>query len=353
MHPRNIFLGLAAMAALTLINAAALATPDVKSNSHVGLNAASDSREGGETIADAIPIPPGVWNWADSGATCDNLDDYDEICPFSGSTSPDVVYSYQYDGCKYITFDLYGSFYDTKIYIYDEQLNLLACNDDYYWDYTSCIDFFSDYSGLLYIVIDGYGGDCGLYMIVLYEMAGPPPPHYVECPTNAQLENEPPPADGYVDQFNGGCDAETPVFQQLFGGQGDLELDFCGELGWFTTDDVAMRDTDWFQVVADGQEILWTVDSQYYGTLCRRSGAVDCSEPVVILEEMVVGSGLVETMTIPTFPGEIITLWILPNQIEEPICFINPFEYVFHLSGVSGTVDVQPETWDGVKSLYR
>jgi hypothetical protein len=52
-----------------------------------------DSREGGETIADAWVIYALPFN--DTGNTSDNVNDYDEICPFSGSTSPDVVYAYE------------------------------------------------------------------------------------------------------------------------------------------------------------------------------------------------------------------------------------------------------------------
>ena len=40
-----------------------------KDSSHVGKNFATDGREGGETIADAWPIP-GI-PYFDSGATCD------------------------------------------------------------------------------------------------------------------------------------------------------------------------------------------------------------------------------------------------------------------------------------------
>jgi hypothetical protein len=46
--------------------------------------------EGGETIDDATPIA-GL-PYTDTGDTSDNVNDYDEVCPFSGSTAPDVVY---------------------------------------------------------------------------------------------------------------------------------------------------------------------------------------------------------------------------------------------------------------------
>jgi len=137
--------------------------PSDKPDSHIGTNPARDGREGGETIADAIFIPE-PW-FQDTGATCDNIDDYDEICPYPGSTSPDVVYSLEYYGCVYLAVDLYGSSYDTKVYIYDDQMNVLACNDDYYSDFTSRVELYGDYTGIIYIVVDGYGGDCGEYVM--------------------------------------------------------------------------------------------------------------------------------------------------------------------------------------------
>lgn len=330
-----------------LFSAQALAKP----GTHVGQNPAADNREGGETIDDAINIGD-IWGWSDSGATCDNLDDYDEVCPFTGSTSPDVVYSVEYYGCTLMAFDLYGSTYDTKIYAYDEQLNLLACNDDYYSDYTSRLELYLNYSGLIYIVVDGYGGDCGQYEIV-QEVYSPPPPYEVPCPDGALIENEPLPVDGYVDQFNGGCDSLSPLFQQLVLDPGQTELDFCGILGWYITNDVAHRDSDWFEVVATGDEIVWTVDAQVYGTQCLSAGPIDCGEPFEAQQEMLVGSDMPGTMVIPTTAGQIVTLWIRPGQVDEPICEVNPFDYVFHLSGVSGTVASDVQKWGMIKSLYR
>lgn len=334
-----------------LMTAQALAQLDSKPTAHIGLHRAFDAREGGETLADAIPIPD-TYFWSDSGATCDNVDDYDEACPFFGSTSPDVVYSFEYYGCSFIAFDMFGSTYDTKIYAYDEQLNLLACNDDYYPDYTSRLEIFADYSGLIYLVVDGYGGDCGEYQISL-EVYSPPPPYAVNCPTGAQLEDEPMPVDGYVDQYNGGCDAATPAFQTLTFDPDLTELDFCGVVGWFETDNQAGRDSDWFQVVATGEEIIWTVDAQVYDTKCFSAGQLDCGEPWEAQQEMSVGSGMVETMIIPTSQGDLVTLWIRPGAVEAPICELNPYEYAFHLTGVTGPVSIEQASWGLIKSLYR
>ncbi|MBC8365828.1 hypothetical protein H8E52_00310 [bacterium] len=83
-----------------------------KGTAHVGRNPGTpDGREGGETIGTALPI----WSipfW-DSGNTSDNVHDYDEVCPYSGSTAPDVVYSYTPRYNVTIDIDLCASGYDT------------------------------------------------------------------------------------------------------------------------------------------------------------------------------------------------------------------------------------------------
>ena len=55
-------------------------------------NYPAPTRQGGETVADAVVIAALPYN--DSGTTAGYVDDYDEVCPYTGSTSPDVVYSY-------------------------------------------------------------------------------------------------------------------------------------------------------------------------------------------------------------------------------------------------------------------
>lgn len=121
-------------------------------------------REGGETIDTAVPIP-GL-PFTDTGTTCDNVNDYDEACTYTGSTSPDVVYSYSPAADGLISIDLCLSSYDTKVYVYENAHTPgapYACNDDYYTG-APCFAF-SSFIGALpvtggntyYIVVDGYG----------------------------------------------------------------------------------------------------------------------------------------------------------------------------------------------------
>ena len=129
--------------------------------------------------------------------------------PYSRSTAPDVVYKLQVTSDVLVDIDLCGSGYDTKVYVYREDLALVACNDDSYFDglcgvYVSKIENLSlDPAVKYFLVIDGYGISAGDY--VLQVGFSPPPPCVVPCPSGASVEGEPPLVQDYVDNWNGGC----------------------------------------------------------------------------------------------------------------------------------------------------
>jgi|GEM_PF-5531580 len=75
-------------------------------------NAASPL-QGGEDIAHAVALP--ALPTTVSGSTLGYLNNYDEICPYSGSTAPDVVYSYLAPSDQTVDLSLCTSDYDTKI----------------------------------------------------------------------------------------------------------------------------------------------------------------------------------------------------------------------------------------------
>ena len=132
-----------------------------------------DGKQGGDTIDDAtiiFSLP-----FSDSGTTDGYVNNYDESCPYSASVSPDVVYSFTPSQTTAISVDLCGSGYDTKTYIYNENLLSIICNDDFYYDdicgeYVSKIEYVELTGGeLYYIVVDGYGGDSGFYELMVSE----------------------------------------------------------------------------------------------------------------------------------------------------------------------------------------
>jgi len=137
-------------------------------------NYPAPERQGGETIADATVI--GSLPYNDFGSTVGYVDDYDEVCPYTGSTSPDVVYSFTPAGDVTNGFvSLCGDTdYDSKLYIYENAVTPgtpFACNDD------ECVsalgqNYVSELTGLTftggntyYFVVDGYGGNSGNYEI--------------------------------------------------------------------------------------------------------------------------------------------------------------------------------------------
>lgn len=190
-----------------------------------------EGRAGGETIATATAI--GAMPYTDSDNSCDFINDYDEVCPYSGSTAPDAVYSFSPSVDSLFDISLCNSGYDTKLYIYQNSYTPgapYACNDDGCPGYRSLLEQVPMYAGdTYYIVVDGYGSACGDYLL---EMDYYVPPQPFACPEGSFDENEPCGTD-----FNGGCNMVVPAFEPIACGD-----TVCG-WGWA---DFGTRDTDWY-----------------------------------------------------------------------------------------------------------
>jgi len=142
--------------------------------------------QGGDTCGSATVIP-GL-PYTDDGTTVGYTDDYDEECPYTGSTSPDVVYSYTpaANVAVDITLCVGTTNYDTKVYVYEGSCpggGAVACNDDdctaplYGSAFNSAVYNVPLTGGQTYfIVVDGYSGDSGPYSIEVTEWQPPPPP---------------------------------------------------------------------------------------------------------------------------------------------------------------------------------
>ena len=269
-------------------------------------------RQGGDTIEDATVIA--ALPYSDTGTTAGYFDDYDEVCPYSISTSPDVVYAYTATMTETLRIDLCGSSYDTKLYVYDEAMNLVACNDDYYTgepcgQYVSAL-FSVPINGSMqyYIVIDGYGGDCGEYTLYFNESYNPWDFCYEDCPPAGDLEGEPELMDGYVDAYNGGCASPEygSPFQMLEANLPGGSLSFCGKSGWY---DDGFRDTDWFTVILDpdGNGILECSLCGVYPTYLFELGPHDCDQVGVL--QQVQSAFTWADMTIVGAPGDVV--WLL------------------------------------------
>ena len=321
-----------------------------KDDSHVGLNPGTpDFREGGETIADAFPIPS--LPFMDDGNTCDNNNDYDEVCPYD-SMSPDVVYAWVATGDILLTIDLCseGNQYDTKVYVYENSTStMIACNDDYcansWTNYASHLDYvFVTTGNTYYIVIDGYGGDCGNYELHVFEDIQCP----LDCPPGALEEGEPELVDNYEDTWNSGCGGHPdPVFQTI-GAQEDDCATMCAVSGWYDYYGLDMRDTDWFEVAASGSQIEWTVEAEY--DVQQIVMLPDCSTPVILIAEQVPFC-IPHTVSFPTNIGEIYWLIVTPQTFTG---IVNEFDYLMTICGIlEDPVSQEQTTWGCLKTLYR
>jgi hypothetical protein len=253
--------------------------------------------QGGDnpTTATVIPALP----FADTGTTVGYANDSDEVCPYTGSTSPDVYYSYTPGSNQQITVDLCDSLYDTKTYVYDSFLALVdtrpagapACNDDFctspngapFRSFLACVNVAA--GATHYIVVDGWLGSLGSYQIDV-SVTDPAQcgPCIVECPAGSNLEPDdcqfgnPAPND----QVNGGCNATPPAFTAIV-----CDKLYCGT-GYF---DGAFRDTDWWKLAPLGASATFTVKGRsefdsVYGRV--QNNGVDSCAGVSAFAEFVV-----------------------------------------------------------------
>lgn len=347
--------------ALLLIGAAtaapAAADPFSAKPRHGGGPAApapASSRVGGETMATAVEIPS--LPYSDSGTTLGAVDDYDEACPFEGSLSPDVVYTYTPTSTGPISIDLCHSDYDTKVYVYDDTGEVVACNDDFYMPGDAvCLPFASkieylELSGLTtyYIVIDGYEGEAGDYVLdvdtaSLYDM---------DCPTGIRAEGEPPLANGTQDLYNGGCSSGL-LFQELAGGL-DGVVHMCVKSGWRIGSDGLDFDTDWMEVTVGPEGLLHCDYDADWTTSILALSSDDCSDPD-ILATVHGGRGETGGFDLSLNPGTVVRLYILPASTTSPTG-ATPYEYEIDLmvTGLALTAAAnEDQSWGAVKSLYR
>ena len=304
-------------------------------------------RQGGDTTDTATPFD--AIPYTDSGTTVGYTDDYDEACPYTISTSPDVCYVWTPGGDVLVDVDMLGSTYDTKLYIYDGAMSLVACNDDFYPDYVSKLENVQLMGGTLYyFIVDGYGGDFGDYVFECREAAGP---CELTCPPEAFLEGEPTLEDGYVDNYNGGCNSDEPwPFQYL--DFGPSYIDFCGVAGWYLSDGSSFRDTDWFGAyIGENGFIEVTADAESSTYIFELDIPPDCAATVT--QNILVGPCAPASMTVFNAPGALVWLWAGSSNFTNPGDVIgNEYDYILSIDGLQGSA-TEASTWSQVKGLYR
>ena len=315
----------------------------VKPTINAPQNVPNPTLQGGDTILDAtmVTLPAN-----ESGTTAGYNDDYDEECPYGGSLSPDVVYTFTATGDMTVDIDLFGSTYDTKVYVYDENLALVACNDDFYPDYVSKIEAMPVMNGVQYfVVIDGYGSDFGDYVMAILEFV-PPPPCVIECPDGAELENEPPLAIDYADAWNGGCN--SPEFGNPF--QPITNNVFCGVSGFYLSGGSNFRDTDWFTITIPNGGVLEITGDAEQLTWMFELAPQDCGS-VGVAQQMGIGPCLEGDMAIVGAAGSTVWFWVGPQEFASPDgSDVFEYDYVLMLNVGVATED---HSWTDVKSLFN
>jgi len=306
-------------------------------------------RQGGDTILDATVIQDLPFSY--TGTTAGYNHDYDEVCPFTGSTSPDVVYTFTLGYDMNFNVDMFGSAYDTKIYVYDENLNLVACNDDYYPDYTSFLENVAVVAGVQYfLVIDGYGGDFGDYVVSTTFYV----PCLLDCPPEGVPEGEPPLQDDQINAFNDGCGSDNPDGFQDISGDAAGSLVLCGTSGWFLYDGSDFRDTDWFVATFGPDGIIELTADAEWPLYVFELGPQDCAN-VGVVQQIEVGPCATASMTVTGEPFSTVWLWTGPTTFASPVGS-TPFEfdYTIWFSGLAPeVVATEPVTWSGVRALFH
>jgi hypothetical protein len=312
-----------------------------------------EGRIEGDTIEECWTIPS--LPFLATGNTCGFADDYEEMCPYS-STSADVVYSYSplYDMC--VSISLCDSYYDTKLFVYEDGHTPgvpLDCNDDNFHcvdppvDYTSWLEEVALLAGhTYYIVVDGYCGDCGDYVLAVDEIdcSGPCDIVCVGIP-----EGEPTCYDGYDDQYNGGCSSLTWSY---IGVTPEPSV-HCGESGIFMYDGSVYRDTDWYLIhPCGGVPITVTVESEipvFLAYIDLRGGCANMD-----IYSYVFASECEETSLTEYLPLGQFAVFVAPD--EWALEYECGSEYSLTIEGYTEHCDptpVESMSWGRVKALYR
>jgi hypothetical protein len=167
------------------------------------------------------------------------------------------------------------------------------------------------------------------------------------CPANAGSEGEPTCFDGYVDNFNGGCNS-TPT---IFGIANCSPI--CGNAGVYTTNGQSLRDTDWYQITLGAGAFTVSAMGDGFAVQCATL-ATGCPPAVI---GNVSAASCVATSPLPlNGPGTFVIFVSrdnLLNPVGVPACGA---KYTLTINGPGipscGTTAVESATWGAIKSAY-
>jgi hypothetical protein len=302
----------------------------------------------GDTVEDPFVI--GALPFTASGTTVGFANDYDAVCPYSGSTAPDVVYKFVATANTAITVDLCASTYDTKVYIFAGTAgNVIACNDDYcaFQSQASNVPLLAGTT--YYIVVDGYGSSAGNYVLNVTEYQ----PCVLTCPPGAVIEGEPDCYPNYNDTYNGGCNAVPfPVFQVILPNPTGGPVTICGTTGVFAMNTSIYRDTDWFQVDnTQTSYVCLSGDSEiptYFFIIDGRGG---CAAPPIVAYGIAGPCAPIADLCYTLEPG---IWWVWAGPTAWDPSFACGSLYNLTISGYCcGPTPAESTTWGRVKGMFR
>jgi hypothetical protein len=198
--------------------------------------------QGGDDISDAVIIT--AIPFIDSGTTEGYTNDYWGTCGYE-ENAPDVVYAYTPDTSIAIDVNLCSSprIWDSRLYVFEGSPEIeIACNDEGCSSLSSLRSVQLAAGITYYIVVDGVEIQSGDYVIKVnaHTLCN------LEIPPDAIEEGEPQCGADYIDTFNGGCNSDPPVFQQVA-----PDAIIKGSSGTYMSGEFEFRDTDWFEVSVD------------------------------------------------------------------------------------------------------
>jgi hypothetical protein len=189
-------------------------TTNVVKDQNLQIGLAGGEACGSATVIAGLP-------YTDTGDTTGAVDDYNEVCPFTETGAPDVVYSYTPAADVFVDIDLCSSIMDTKVYVYEDSCPLfgapgspIACNDDACGalGFQSLLTSVSLTAGTTYyIVVDGYdAASFGSYTMTIAEAVPPFVPE--PCPIDALFSQS---ADGDASLWTAGTSEAGTGFARL------------------------------------------------------------------------------------------------------------------------------------------
>ncbi len=310
--------------------------------------------QGGDTFASALPI--NAVPFTESGTTIGYTDDYDNDCGSGvAGTAPDVVYVFTPPATGSYTISLCGSDFDSKLYVDEAGLTMVACNDDYDFSLASgdpCygnarIDDFRATAGqVYYLVVDGYSGAGGAYTISVDAATG------CDVPVSVDIiqEGEPALATGQVDAHNCGCTCTGAFAVQVLDADPDGQVVVDVVQGWR---DFGVRDRDWFRCTAGAGGTVHVAFESAVAAIVGVYTNADCgalSAPTMLLVDPCTPG----SVDVAVAPGADFYIQALAEVFYPPQGLL-PAEAnaVLTVSGLASGVPVTPTSWGELKGMYR